>query len=403
MFNLVFLFLLTIIEKTSIKQGLKLRASNDVPKEVLPSLNEAVNTILFKKGANLTEVNSISDAIIHCRGCSGADIPAGSGLYEEMSYFDSYKELFDTETGTIALNLKKSLETASQNSDEGNLTGSGSQVINCLTLGHYVPKYSYNIPFKCTVSGSVRTCTAEGDASFSGRDFWDFESLESNTAFQNLITEKIPELLVNLKGPSVPFGIPFANTVHYKIERSDQIPIESPVETPEPTKEDEVKQTPEQSEIQATPEETQIQATPEETGIPATPEETKILATPEETEILATPDSTDEVLQTPEQTNPGEVIVTPEQTVYVPTKIPDPTAQTDETQTNNNSSDNGGGKKKNNATVIAVVVVVLVVVVAGATVFGVWFFKRRKFNQTRVADLLDQIADQSAMDMALIP
>ncbi len=193
--------------------------SSDLPPEIFPFLIDAVSTVLFKDGKNLTQINNISDAIIHCRGGSGKDIPAGPGLLKEMTYFDSYKEAFDPEKGTLAQKISEQLIASAAKADEGNLTGSGSYVLICLTLGHYVPQYKYSIPYKCTSADGVRTCKAEGDVTFTGRDVWDFEPLSTYTWWQNLIFEIIPEFLVLLRGPSVPYGIPYQNTIHYSFTK----------------------------------------------------------------------------------------------------------------------------------------------------------------------------------------
>lgn len=192
---------------------------SNIPPEIFPELIDAVSTVLFKDGKNLTEVNNISDAIIHCRGGSGKDIPAGPGLLKEMTYFDSYKEAFDPEKGTLAQKILEQLESFASKADEGTLTGTGSYVLICLSLGHYVPQYKYSIPFKCTTNDGSRKCYAEGDVTFTGRDVWDFEPLSTYTWWQNLIFEIIPEFLVLLRGPSVPFGIPYQNTIHYNLNK----------------------------------------------------------------------------------------------------------------------------------------------------------------------------------------
>ena len=207
-----------VVKKISESRDIK----SDLPPEIFPELIDAVSTVLFKDGKNLTEINNISDAIIHCRGGSGKDIPAGAGLLREMTYFDSYKEVFDPEKGTIAKKISEQLTASASKADEGVLTGSGSYVLICLTLGHYVPQYTYSIPYKCNTVDGVRTCNAEGDVSFTGRDVWDFEPLSTYTWWQNLIFEIIPEFLVLLRGPSVPYGIPYQNTVHYNLSQDVQ-------------------------------------------------------------------------------------------------------------------------------------------------------------------------------------
>ena len=50
------------------------------------------------------------------------------------------------------------------------------------------------------------------------------EIIGNSSLWQNLITEKIAEILVNFKGPASPFGIPFANAVHYNITKQFNLP-----------------------------------------------------------------------------------------------------------------------------------------------------------------------------------
>lgn len=351
--------------------GMKTKLSTDLPPEIYPSLNDAVQTVLFKKGKNLTQINNISDAIIHCRGCSGKAIPAGPGLLKEMTYFETYKELFDPENGTIARKLYELLNTSSAKSDEGNLTGSGSQVLNCLTLGHYVPKYTYNIPYKCTIKGNLRTCTAEGNASFSGTDKWDFESLQSNSFWENLITETIPGILVSLKGPAIPFDIPYEDTVHYKIEKTDQIATEKPTS---------VIQTP-------TSNPTKPPSTPVQTA-------TKLVTSQPITESLS-------ISMISQTTSSSSKLVTsqpPTQEVYVTSLH---TSESSSMQNGQFDSSNMGKKKKKTGVIVAVVVV-CVVVVAILVVGAVWILKKKRDQQLRMSGLQGQIADQTTMEMALI-
>lgn len=355
------------------KLSISLKSSTELPSEIYPQITAAITTVLFKKGKNLTEVNNISDAIIHCRGCSGKDIPAGPDLLKELTYFDSYKELFDTKNGTIARKLSELLLSAAEKADEGYLKGSGSQVLNCLTLGHYVPKYEYNIPFKCTITDGVRTCKAEGNATFSGRDYWDFESLSSNSFWENLVTEKIPEILVNLKGPSVPFGIPFNDSVHYSLTREVK-KAESPATT-QPTN-----QPTSQPATSIVTEKPTIVVTSQPTTVPSS----SIVVTSQPTTIPSAPS-----------------VVTSQPTVASSSSAQDPSfVEPESTGDGSEASSSKTGKKSNKTTyiVIAVVCIAAVAVVAFAVT---WFVvKRRNLNDNVRTD---QIADQASMQMSLIP
>lgn len=366
MLSLFFLSFLSLNDKIEISNkclkqlSIYSKASTDLPKEVLPQVSAAINTVLFKNGKNLTQVNNISDAIIHCRGCSGKAIPAGPGLLKEMTYFDSYKQLFDPSNGTIARKLTELLSSAATKSDEGNLTGSGSQVLNCFTLGHYVPTYKYNIPFKCTRNGDVRTCVAEGDTTFSGQDYWDFESLSSNSFWQNLITEKIPEILVNLKGPAIPFGIPFEDSVHYKLTKEFIEPKPSPI-------------SPSQSQ---TP-------TSQPTTNPTTPSQIPVTSQPT-TEVPVTSQPSIEVPVTSQ-----------------PMASVEPTSKTDGEQNGGSDANSNKSNKKNKKTGIIVGVVVCVVVVVSAVILGVVWFLKKRSNPNNTFDN-DLVADQETMQMSLI-
>lgn len=375
------------------KLSISLKSSTELPSEIYPQITAAITTVLFKKGKNLTEVNNISDAIIHCRGCSGKDIPAGPDLLKELTYFDSYKELFDTKNGTIARKLSELLLSAAEKADEGYLKGSGSQVLNCLTLGHYVPKYEYNIPFKCTITDGVRTCKAEGNATFSGRDYWDFESLSSNSFWENLVTEKIPEILVNLKGPSVPFGIPFNDSVHYSLTREVK-KAEAPATT-QPTN-----QPTSQPATSIVTEKPTIAVTSQPTTVPSTPD--VVTSQPTTVTVITEKPTTSIVVTSQPTTIPSTPsVVTSQPTVASSSSAMDPSfVEPESTGDGSEASSSKTGKKSNKTTyiVIAVVCIAAVAVVAFAVT---WFVvKRRNLNDNVRTD---QIADQASMQMSLIP
>ena len=389
------------------KLSISLKSSTELPSEMYPQITAAISTVLFKKGKNLTEVNNISDAIIHCRGCSGKDIPAGPDLLKELTYFDSYKELFDTKNGTIARKLSELLLSAAEKADEGYLKGSGSQVLNCLTLGHYVPKYEYNIPFKCTITDGVRTCKAVGNVTFSGRDYWDFESLSSNSFWENLVTEKIPEILVNLKGPSVPFGIPFNDSVHYSLTREVK-KAEAPATTQptnQPTSQPATSIVTEKPTIVVTSQPTTVPSSPivvtsQPTTVPSTPD---VVTSQPTTVTVTTEKPTAPIVVTSQPTTIPSTpsVVTSQPTVDSSSNAHDPSfVEPESTGDGSEASSSKSGKKSNKATyiVIAVVCIAAVAVVAFAVT---WFVVRRRNLNDNVQT--DQIADQASMQMSLIP
>lgn len=189
----------------------------------LHELVDAVITVLFEKGRVLTEINNISDAIIHSRSGAGGDLPAGPGLYHEMSDFDNYQAVFN-ETGKIIQKLKDQVLIASKISDNGTIVNTPNYyyLLQCITLGHYSVFPKYEIPYTCKVEGNVKKCTiTNGEVVSSGVDCWDFESQKDWSWIKNLIFEKIPEWLVKIHGKHMkPFN------THYTIKTSYSFSID---------------------------------------------------------------------------------------------------------------------------------------------------------------------------------
>lgn len=184
-------------------------------------LFDAVITVLFKNGKCLDEINDISDAIVHSRSGCAKDLPAGPRLYREMADFDNYKEKFDPINGTFVNHLKQQVAAAAKNADKGTVTTTPglSYVCWCITLGGYSFKPDYSIDFNCQMKDGKRVCAVDGVMKMSGQDYWDFDDVPSYGWLKNIIEEKIPKWLVELRGKNMkPFYTKYHVETPYKFE-----------------------------------------------------------------------------------------------------------------------------------------------------------------------------------------
>jgi len=186
-------------------------------------LVDTILTVLLSKGRIMTEINNISDAIVHCRSGCGLDVPAGPGLYVEMKKEPSYKRLFNDTNGIFFETLKKQVVEASKKSLEGSVVNTNGMhyYAECFTLGGYSLFLNYNIPYKCTVTETGKTCHVGGIMHMKGVDKWDFAEVPSYSWWQNLIKEKIPEWLVKIHGKNMkPFNTFYAIDTQYEFDFS---------------------------------------------------------------------------------------------------------------------------------------------------------------------------------------
>ena len=181
---------------------------------MIDSLISAIITILMSDGEQLTEINSISDAIKHCRSGCGVAVPSGPKLVKEMRKDKTYKSFAIGKSSKIYSQIVEHLKGLSDAGDFKIDIPSGT-VLNCLTLGHYVPKVTVTGTYGYKEVNGKHVCTFSATALLTGTDVWDFEANPSYSTIKNLILETIPSLLVSLRGNMKPFDINYETTESY--------------------------------------------------------------------------------------------------------------------------------------------------------------------------------------------
>ncbi|KAH0789325.1 hypothetical protein GPJ56_006776 [Histomonas meleagridis] len=178
------------------------------------SIISAAITILMSDGEQLTEINSISDAIKHCRSGCGLAVPSGPKLVKEMKKDKTYISFAVGKASTIYNKIVEHLKTQS-GAGSFTLEIPASTVLSCLTLGHYVPRVSVTGTYGYKEVNGEQVCTFSASARIYGTDPWDFETHSSYSSIKNLILEIIPSLLVSLRGNMKPFDINYEATESY--------------------------------------------------------------------------------------------------------------------------------------------------------------------------------------------
>lgn len=184
-----------------------------IDKGKLISAAKAVITILLSDGDTLSEINSISDAIVHCRGGSGIALPNGNGLTAEMKSDKTYKKYVGSDESVVAQIIKKKLTKLPWTETKGtlNLNFRSDTVLSCFTLGHYVPTVSGAVEYEfMSLSGTQRACIFKAKIKLAGTDPWDFNDNQCYSKLKNLILERIPNFLVSLRGNMKEFDINYS-------------------------------------------------------------------------------------------------------------------------------------------------------------------------------------------------
>ena len=175
----------------------------------------AVVAVLLSNGDTLSEINSISDAIIHCRGGSGKALPSGPGLVQEMKRDKTYIAYTVGEDSKVAQIIKDELTKRPWGETKGELKLDfpSHAVLSCFTLGHYCPSVSLVAKYEfMELSNNQRACVFNAKVKLYGTDPWDFNDNSCYSKLKNLILERIPNFLVNLRGHMKEFDINYTAT-----------------------------------------------------------------------------------------------------------------------------------------------------------------------------------------------
>lgn len=188
------------LEKTLYNALLK-RYSVEKPKAVFENFWSLVYTVIFGKGKCLKEINSLSDAIIHCRSGCGKDVWAGPKLIAEMREDDALEEYMFTANSKIQAITTQNLQNLKWGETKGKtIVTDGSKCFSCQTLGGYCGRMNVSVNYQCQYSNDARNCQFDAMAMFSGYDIWDFETHPEWPWWENLVREIIPEWLVSWRG-----------------------------------------------------------------------------------------------------------------------------------------------------------------------------------------------------------
>ena len=167
-------------------------------------------TIIFSDGKCMSEVNSLSDAIIHCRSGCGKPVKAGSGLIAEMEADKTLNNYMVKPNSHVEGVAAAKVREVAWGQKKGTLSFTEkSQVFNCQTLGGYVGNLDASVDYTCSYSGNTRTCKFTGKGVLTGKDIWDFESHPEWPLWKNMIREILPSFLVSLRGKMKEFDINF--------------------------------------------------------------------------------------------------------------------------------------------------------------------------------------------------
>lgn len=169
-----------------------------------------VKTIIFSDGKCMSEVNSLSDAIIHCRSGCGKPVNAGPRLIAEMEADKTLHNYMVKSNSHVESVAAAKVREVAWGQKKGTLSFTEkSQVFNCQTLGGYVGNLAATVDYNCSYSGNTRTCNFTGKGVLTGKDIWDFESHPEWPLWKNMIREILPSFLVSLRGKMKEFDINF--------------------------------------------------------------------------------------------------------------------------------------------------------------------------------------------------
>lgn len=167
-------------------------------------------TVVFSDGQCLSEINCLSDAIIHCRSGCGSDTFAGPRLLEEMRANPDLASYMLGPNSTVNAAIVSKIQSLPWGSTTGTdkITQSG-KCFSCQTLGGYCGAMDASFTYSCVDGTENRVCSYQGLATLTGHDVWDFEVHPEWPWWKNLIREVIPEWLVSWRGSMKVFNAYF--------------------------------------------------------------------------------------------------------------------------------------------------------------------------------------------------